>query len=235
MQHRTTLLATAIGLPAISALGGAWVGAGWIWDTANAIGFVGAALLAFLHIETGAARGRPAPQAAFYARLHSNFAVLALGLVLLHVVVLRVDDPMTLEYWKLSAPPYMLAGIAALLLLGTIAGTGYPKPRRALFSSPKRFRRTHRIASLLLMGLVAWHIAGSALYLDTRLKATLFAIALVGLPLWLIRRRALARPPIGPAIDVPRREPADARKETLRIGAGALALAVVFAALRNVL
>ncbi len=44
------------------------------------IGFMAAALMIFLHIETGAARGRPAPQAAFHARLHANVAALALGL-----------------------------------------------------------------------------------------------------------------------------------------------------------
>ena len=112
------MFAIATGLFAISVLGGAWVGAGWIWDAANAVGFAAAALMIFLHIETGAARSRPAPVAAFHARLHSNIALLALILVAAHVFVLLADDAVTIEYWKLSAPPYMLAGIGALLLHG---------------------------------------------------------------------------------------------------------------------
>lgn len=231
MGHRRLLWSIAIGLPGISALGGAWVGAGWIWDAANAIGFVAAALMIFLHVETGAARGRPVPQAAFHARLHANVGALALALAALHVVVLLADAPVTFEYWKLSAPPYMLAGIAAMLLLSAIVATSYPKPRRVVFATPTRFRRIHGIVALVLTALVAWHIAGSALYLDTSVKQTLFVSALVGVPLWLRRRPALQRP----LVEAPRREPGEARRETFYIGAAGLMLAVVFSALRNAL
>jgi len=229
MGHRRLLWSIAIGLPAISALGGAWVGAGWIWDAANAVGFVAAALMIFLHIETGAARGRPVLQAAFHARLHANVAALALALAALHVVVLLADDPVTFEYWKLSAPPYMLAGIAALLLMSAIVATSYPKPRRVVFATPTRFRQMHGIGALALMALVAWHVAGSALYLDTLFKQTAFVIALVGVPLWLGRRPALRRP----LADAPRREPGEARSETFYIGAAGLLLVALFSVLRN--
>ena len=231
MGHRRLLWSIAIGLPAISALGGAWVGAGWIWDAANALGFVAAALMIFLHIETGAARDRPAPQAAFHARLHANVAALALALVALHVLVLLADDPVTFEYWKLSAPPYMLAGIAALLLMSAIVATSYTKPRRVVFATPARFRRIHGIAALVLTALVAWHVAGSALYLDTPFKQTAFVITLVGVPLWLSRRPALQRP----LVDAPRREPGEARREAFYIGAAGLLFVVVFSVLRNAL
>src|SRR3954462_6666468 len=165
IKHRTLLAALALGLLGICALGGHWAGAGWIWDGANALGFAGVALLVFLHVETGAARNAPAPQAAFHARLHSNVAVLALILVVLHAGLLLADDTLTLEYWKLSAPPYMLAGIVAALLMGAIAATAYPRPRRAAFAGPTQFRRIHASASIAVAGLVAWHVAGAALYL----------------------------------------------------------------------
>ncbi len=231
MDHRRLLFAIAIGLLGIGVLGGAWVGAGWIWDAANAVGFTAAALLIFLHIETGAARSRPAPLAAFHARLHSNVALLALILVAVHVLALLADDTVTIEYWKLSAPPYMLAGIVALLLMAAIVASGYPKPRRWLFASPALFRRTHGIASIALTGLIAWHIVGSALYLDTRFKQTVFVALMVGAPLWLIRRPDLQRP----LVDAQRREPDEARRETLYIGAAALAIAATFSVLRNLL
>jgi hypothetical protein len=230
MGHRNLLFAIAVGLPGISAMGGAWVGAGWIWDGANAVGFVAAALVIYLHIDTGSARGRPALQAAFHSRLHANVAALALALVALHVGVLFADDPVTVEYWKASAPPYMLAGIGAVVLMSTIVATGYPTPRRALFASTAQFRRVHGIAGVLLTGLIAWHVAGSALYLDTRFKQTLFVIALVGLPLLMIRRAVLPRP----VTAAPRLEPAQTRRETQYLATAAVSIAVVFAVLRNV-
>lgn len=231
MEHRRLLLVIGIGLLSISVLGGAWVGAGWIWDGANAVGFGAAALLIFLHIETGAARNRPAPHAAFHARLHTNVGVLALSLAVVHVVVLLADDSVTIEYWKLSAPPYMLAGIVALLVMAAIVASGYPRPRRWLFANPAQFRRVHGLASMLLTALAAWHIAGSALYLDTRLKQAVFVALLVGVPLWLIRRPDLQRP----LVDAERRAPTEARRETLYIGAAALTLAATFSTLRNLL
>jgi hypothetical protein len=229
MEHRRLLLAIATGLFAIAVLGGAWVGAGWIWDSANAVGFAAAALLIFLHFETGAARSRPAPVAAFHARLHSNIALLALALVAVHVLVLLADDAVTIEYWKLSAPPYMLAGIGALLLMAAIVASGYPRPRRWLFANPALFRRSHGVASIVLTGLVAWHIVGSALYLDTRFKQALFVFVLVGVPLWLIRRPDLQRP----LVQAQRREAGEARRETLYIGLAALTMAAAFSVLRN--
>ena len=231
MEHRRLLFGIATGLLAISVLGGAWVGAGWIWDAANALGFAAAASMIFLHIETGAARKRPARVAAFHARLHSSIALLTLIMVVAHVLALLADDAVTIEYWKPSAPPYMLAGIGALLLLAAIVASSYPRPRRWLFANPAQFRRTHGFASILLTSLVAWHIAGSALYLDTRFKQALFVMILVGIPLWLIRRPDLQRP----SVETQPREPAEARRETLYIGAIALAMAVAFSALRNLL
>jgi len=231
MNHRRLLLGIAVGLLGIGILGGAWVGAGWMWDAANAVGFAAAALLIFLHIETGAARKRPAPVAAFHARLHSNVALLALVLVVVHGVALLADDAVTIEYWKLSAPPYMLAGIVALLLMAAIVASGYPKPRRWLFATPTAFRRTHGIASIALTGLVAWHVAGSALYLDTQFKQVVFVALMVGTPLWLIRRPDLQRP----LVAAQRREAGEARRETLHIGAAAFAIAATFSALRNLL
>jgi hypothetical protein len=237
MGHRRLLLVIATALLAIAVLGGAWVGAGWIWDGANAIGFAAAALLIFLHIETGAARNRPVPHAAFHARLHSNVAVMGLVLVVVHVGALLLDDSVTIEYWKLSAPHYMLAGIFGLVVMSAIVASAYPKPRRLLFESPAQFRRVHGAASLVLTALVAWHVAGSALYLDTRLKQGLFVATLVGLPFWLMRRPAVQRPlaTTRSSIDTPRREAIEARREAFYIGIVALSIAAAFSALRNLL
>ena len=79
--------------------------------------------------------------------------------------------------------------------------------------------------------MVAWHIAGSALYFDTQFKQAVFVAVMVGAPLWLIRRPYLQRP----LVAAQRRDAGEARRETLYIGAAALAVAVAFAVLRNLL
>jgi len=231
MGHRELFLLLAIGLPAISALGGAWVGAGWIWDAANAAGFVAAALVAYLHVETGAARNRPAAHAAFYSRLHNNVALLALGFVIVHVAALLIDDPTTFEYWKLSAPHYMLAGIVAIVLMAVVTATAYTRPRRRLFVTPSRFRRIHGLASLGLTVVLAWHVAGSALYFDTTFKAVLCVAVLVVLPAWWVRRSGAQSRPTS---DGPPRSASEARDETRRLAAIGLSIAIVFSLLRNV-
>ena len=136
------------------------MGAGWIWDAANAVGFAAAALLIFLHIETGAARNRPAPVAAFHARLHTNVALLALILVVVHALVLLADDAVTIEYWKLSATTYMLAGIVALLLMAAIVASALSQTaplvvRHAVGLSPYTrycIDRTHRVGRMAHRG-----------------------------------------------------------------------------------
>ena len=147
------------------------------------------------------------------------------------MLALLADDAVTIEYWKLSAPPYMLAGIVALLLMAAIVASGYPKPRRWLFATPRHFRRTHGIAS------IAADRAGGLAHRRQRalsryaFKQALFVVMLVGVPLWLIRRPDLQRP----LVEARRREPGEARRETLYIGAVALTIAVNFSALRNLL
>jgi hypothetical protein len=229
MGHRTLLLAIAVGLLAITALGGGWAGAGWVWDGANALGFVAAALIVFLHVETGAARNRPAAHAAFHAKLHANIAALALGFAGVHVLALVADDRLTIEYWKLSAPPYMLAGFVALFAMIAVVASAYPRPRRAVFGTAQRFRRVHGGVSLALTALVAWHVAGSALYLDTRVKQVVFAAALVGVPAWLLLRPSFERP----LLDAPSRAAGEARRETMWIGTALFAIAALFTLLRN--
>jgi hypothetical protein len=112
-----------------------------------------------------------------------------------------------------------------------LVATAYPRPRRTVFDSAPRFRRIHGVASLTLTALIAWHVAGSALYLDTRVKQVLFAGAFVGVPAWLLLRPAVGRP----LLDGPRRSTAEARRETVWIGAALVVVAALFTLLRNLL
>jgi DMSO/TMAO reductase YedYZ heme-binding membrane subunit len=227
MSHRLVLLGIAAAIFGATALGGAWVGAGWSWDALNGIGFATVALFAFLCVETGAARSRPVPQAAFYSRLHRNLGVIALTGIGIHAIGMALADPVTLEYWKLSAPLYMLAGIAVVLLLIVLVTTAYPAPRRKLFEKLATFRRLHRYGAFAVIGLTAWHVLGSGFYLDSRPKQVVFVAIAIALPMLAIRRRTQQRP--AAAI---RLASGDAKIETVRIAIGSLTAAALFAALR---
>jgi DMSO/TMAO reductase YedYZ heme-binding membrane subunit len=227
MSHRHALLAIAAAVFGGTALGGAWIGAGWSWDALNGVGFATTALLAFLCIETGAARSRPASQAAFYSRLHRNLGVMALTGVGVHAIGLALADRVTLEYWKPVAPLYMLAGIGAALLLIVLVATAFPAPRRALFGNRSTFRRAHRYGSLAVIGLAAWHVLGSGFYLDSRLKQIAFVAVAIALPAFAMRRRIRQQPAAAIRLD-----PSDATIETVRIALGSLTAAALFAALR---
>lgn len=227
MSHRRVLLAIVAAVFGATALGGAWIGAGWSWDALNGIGLASTALLAFLCIETGAARSRPAPQAAFYGRLHRNLGLVAVTGIGIHAIGMALADPVTLEYWKPSAPLYMLAGMAAAVLLMVLAAAALPMPRRTLFGRPPMFRRWHRYGALLVIGLAAWHVLGSGFYLDTRAKQIVFAAIAVALPVLASRRPAQQRP-----VAAMRLDSSAAQFETVRVALGALTAAVLFAALR---
>jgi hypothetical protein len=227
MSHRHVLLAIASAVFGATALGGAWVGAGWSWDALNGVGFAATALLALLCVETGAARLRPVPQTAFYSHLHRNLGVVALAGIGIHAAGMAVADPVTLQYWRLSAPLYMLAGITAAMLLIILVAIAFPAPRRKLFGSQATFRRWHRYGSFTVIGLAAWHILGSGFYLDSRVKQLVFAAVAIAPPLWVMCRPARERPAAAVRLDS-----SDAKIETARIALGSLTAAALFAALR---
>lgn len=231
MDSRRRFLILALGALAVTACGGAWVAAGWWWDAANALGFIAAALLLMLFIDTGSARYRPARQPAFYARLHKQLGVLMIGLVIAHAALLFWDDPNTVEYWKLKAPLYMIAGMVAAIILLALVVTAYPAPRRLTFRNIALFRRVHGYAAVAATALVGWHIVGSAHYLDTPLKQVLVLAALCLWPVWRIRQPQSGRPTEN-ADDAPPRRVADELRDLIVMVVLAAAL---FSMLRNAL
>ena len=173
----------------ITAAGGHFVASGFLWDIANALGFAAVATLVYLHIETGITRNRDAGQRPFFTRLHSNIALLGLALALAHGGLLLVFDTAVIEYLKLSAPYYMLAGVLALVVMVLVAATSFPKVRRITYLSWRSFKRLHIALSLSLVALVAFHVVGSSYYLDTLMKKAFFVAIVVIAPVLLINWR----------------------------------------------
>jgi hypothetical protein len=125
---------------------------------------------------------------------HELLGWIALGAAALHVLVAVVADPTVVEYLKPSAPPYQLAGMAALLALLWLALSARAGPRRHLWRSHRGFQAVHIGAGCLALALVAAHVVGTDRYTRGYPRRALFiAVAAGGLAMLLRRRRRTAR------------------------------------------
>lgn len=207
----------------------AWFGglvpaSGWEWDFINGIGFAAVGAVAYLGWDSQTAASLPSQ------RLHSNIAIAAALLVVMHAAGFLLLDSYTVEYLKLKAPLYMLAGLAGALVIVFLAITSLPRLRRRVFSRYSLFRSRHTVLSIAVLALTVWHVLGADYYLPTWYAKTSFVLIAGGAPLfgYVTRRR-------GP----PRRltrvvSPHDADLLSLTGFLGAILLALVFSTLRNV-
>lgn len=141
-------------------------GAGTIWDLFNGAGLVALAFFLALQVETlRGSRARGASGAGAIA-VHTHLAYLALGAVVIHAAGLLIADDVSWEYVTVRAPLYMVAGLASIALLIWLTMTSTTNRRRAL-GAPSRFQSMHRLGSLALLALVAWHVIGSGYYFDS--------------------------------------------------------------------
>jgi len=212
------------------------VGGGYAWDALNALGFAALAGFAALHLD--GLRSTPAPAARLRARLaaHASLAYLALALVGLHAVGLLVYDPTLLVYLEPGAPAYMIAGVVAASLAVVVVWSARLPRRLHLHGSAVRFRRVHRALGGVLIGLVAWHVVGSAFYLDHWLTQSA-TVALCAATVLLPRAVTRALEPLVALARWPRKRAAVStpqRDSPWRVG-GAVALLLVLATIaRNV-
>jgi hypothetical protein len=162
---------------------------GFVWDFANALGYCGLAALITL------GWGSESPAKSPSVRLHSNFSLVVTSLVAVHILVLLISDEIVIEYLKLKAPLYMLAGIVAAVLIGFITLTSYPSMRRVTYQRFPVFRKLHLMLSTSAIVLAVWHVVGSGFYQHTiGLQIGLVFFAL-GLPLaGFVARRHLGKP-----------------------------------------
>ena len=241
---RTTLTShgyrlAAIGLclllfPILTHLGGRVVGAGGIWDFANALGFAALGGFLYLTLETGAPDPAQPTSNRFRLRLHTALALVTLGLVSLHIGVFLISDAIVVEYLKLSAPGYMLSGIAATLLVAILAITSFQPLRRRIYRGRGPFRFFHATLALVTLLLVAHHVLGSGFYTDTLAKQTLFLSAAVAAPILLIAgRRAFPRRIGLVGGHAPNSGTRTADRLALAAGLAALGIALAYALLRN--
>lgn len=150
-------------------------GVAWVWDFANAVGLLAALIMLLLFVLTGRPLLRPNHDGKFFQVLHRDLGYAAIALLALHIGVLLYDEPLTLDYLLPSAPGYMLAGLGATLLLILIGALSLVRVRRKLWRDHRHFKRWHYAASLLVIGLLGWHVLGAGFYLHSTWKVVLWS------------------------------------------------------------
>lgn len=109
----------------------------------------------------------------------------ALILTLFHGFGYLLAEPATLRYLSPAAPVYMLAGLAALLILALLAATSRHDARQGLARSWFGFRAYHVVLSALLMVATLVHLLGAGLLADAVWKqialALIVALSIAGL------------------------------------------------------
>lgn len=172
-------------LPVAVLLGlGAMPGLGYAWDFANAAGLLGGCLLGLLFIIGGRPQPRPLYEGKFFLRLHRDLGFVAIALLLVHIVVLLVDEPLLIEDLLPSAPGYMLAGLASAVLMLVLAISSLSRVRPRWSSSAASFRRWHYGGSLLALLLMAVHLLGAGYYSGGVWKGVLLVALILVVAVW---------------------------------------------------
>ena len=164
-------------------LGGRLPASGWQWDLLNGIGFAAVGAVAYLGWDSRSLASQASQ------RFHSNVAVAVAVLVAVHAVGFLLIDKVTVEYIKLKAPPYMLAGLVGALVLSFLAATSFLPLRRRLFPQYLQFRNWHTALSIAALLLSLWHVLGAGYYLSTWYGAAVFILIVAGAPLLGYRAR----------------------------------------------
>ena len=117
------------------ASGGAW------WDIGIAVGYIALVFAATLYLYPLRGEGLP-HRRLFTLSQHRRIGWIALTLCVLHAALLLIAQPLVGHYLLPSTPLYMLLGIAALVALTVLVGTGL-SARSALRKATSRSLAAH--------------------------------------------------------------------------------------------
>lgn len=149
-------------------------GAGFWWDFSMALGFAGMAMLGVQFALTARFRRAAAPfgiDIIYY--FHRYAALVALGLVLVHFLVIRIDNVAALgAIDPRQAPWYMTAGRVALVLFLVVVVTSlWRKPLRIDYD---RWRLWHALLATTAFLAAVGHIEGVGHYINAPWKRALW-------------------------------------------------------------
>jgi predicted CXXCH cytochrome family protein len=200
IDTRYALWGTALLLLAVLPVFAGFVGAGW--EFCQMAGLLGC--IACLALCGAPLRPRDAvPPTLLSLRLHRLIGWFALSAVVIHVGGLVLADRVVIEYLKLSAPLYQLAGIAAGVILLLVVVSSVGAIRQRLWQNHRAFQSTHVILGCVLIALITVHVIATDRYVGGRGRRLLILAAAIGAILMLLRPR---RPSGAPATAAPLRQ-----------------------------
>ena len=164
---------------------------GFVWDLANTLGFLALAACLLLFAYPGRPRAFPPFNGRFFANMHRHLGYLALALLAGHIGPLLYAEPLLWQHLKLSAPGYMLAGLAAAVMMTLLVISSITPLRRRIWADYHRFRALHALLALACLGSMLWHVIGSRYYLNTPVKLLVAAAGCVGVVAHYLHRRRL--------------------------------------------
>ncbi len=120
------------------------------------MGFLTYAVLLYLFLDTGSGRRQ---------NTHRWLGYALLTFLIGHILLLLITEPVTRHYIAWSAPDYMLAGIAATVLLLVAVVLAHAASRRFWHSNHRHFQRWHYALSISALAASLWHMLGSGFYI----------------------------------------------------------------------
>jgi len=150
-------------------------GSGFWWDFSMALGFTAMAMMGVQFLLTARFRHVSAPfgiDIIYY--FHRYLAILAVGFIFLHYLIVKVNSPDALgDLNPLQAPIYMTAGRFALLLFVLMIFSSVW--RKQLHFHYDQWRLVHIILAVSAFLLALGHIEGVGYYIDAPAKQILWS------------------------------------------------------------
>jgi hypothetical protein len=161
------LAATLAVVFAITFLAAPTMGAGWFWDTGNALGFAAFGGLLYLTITSNRRLD---------VRAHQLLGYGVLFVAIAHAYWFLLGDASVSEFLKPGAPDYMWLGLVSLLLLGVLMTVALVPDRMRVHKSYPTFKYWHRVVAITTIASATYHIVVSHFYLGAWYQTALFVL-----------------------------------------------------------
>jgi hypothetical protein len=165
------LLATLAAVFLVTFLAAPTMGAGWYWDSGNALGFTAFGGLLYLTITSNRRLD---------VRAHQVLGYGVLIVAIAHAFWFLLGDAAMTEFLKPGAPDYMWLGVVSLLLLGVLMTVALVPDRMRVHKTYPGFKYWHRVIAFATIASATYHIVVSNFYLGAWYQGVLFVLLAIG-------------------------------------------------------
>jgi len=150
-----------------------------VWDFGNFCGFAATVIMALLFWYSSRPKYFPTFDGKFFIALHRHLGYLSMFLVFMHVGIVLIYEPLTIEYLTLASPYYMQCGVVAACLIIGIIYTATSKTRKILWPNYRFFKFFHYVLSVAILVLTLFHIIDSRFYVNNLSKQIFWALIVI--------------------------------------------------------